>query len=145
MNIIKTLFFVIFILFSCSNDKSDIIPIDSPKSFSVLGYCTPAPEGSVNAKYSILNRTIAQVNFNYNNINYNYIASKKLEDILSLYNNLNNYKNYIDEEANINVMMQTNNEEYIAYWNINNIYYCLSSKYENSIYDLCSILIKNKS
>ncbi|WP_288520156.1 hypothetical protein [uncultured Brachyspira sp.] len=51
----------IFILISCFNDKSnlDYVPVDSPKSFKVLGFCAPAPENALNSKYAIINKTIA--------------------------------------------------------------------------------------
>ena len=45
----------------------EFVPVDSTKSFSVLGYCVPAPQYAFNVKYAIVNRTIAESNFDYNN------------------------------------------------------------------------------
>ncbi|WP_300753348.1 hypothetical protein [uncultured Brachyspira sp.] len=139
---------LIFILISCSNksnDTLDIVPVDSTKSFSVLGYCTPAPENAFNVRYSIVNKTIAESNFDYNNINFYYRASKNLDELLALYDNLKEYKTYTDNETGIEVIMETYDKEYIAHWNVKGIYYSLSGGDENELYNLALILIKNKA
>lgn len=137
---------LIFILISCSNKSNmDIVPVDSTKSFSVLGYCTPAPENAFNVKYSIVNKTIAESNFDYNNINFYYRASKNLDELLGLYNNLKEYKIYTDNETATEIIIETVNKEYIAHWNVKGIYYSLSGKDENELYNLSLILIKNKA
>ncbi len=153
MNFIKSVFLILFmILFiSCSNNKNDsekfdIVPVDSTKSFAVLGYCVPAPENSMNVKYAIVNKTIAESNFDYNNINYYYRASKNLDELLVFYNNLKEYKKNTDEELNIEIIIQTNDKnEYIAYWNVDGIYYSLYSKEDKDIDDLSFILMRNKA
>ena len=107
----------------------EFVPVDSTKSFSVLGYCVPAPQYAFNVKYAIVNRTIAESNFDYNNMNYTYRASKHLEELLYFYDVLYDYKKLVDEETDIEITIQTNNrEEYIAYWNIDGIYYSLFAK-----------------
>ncbi|MEI0491628.1 hypothetical protein R4J17_04200 [Brachyspira intermedia] len=153
MHIIKSLFliFSILLFISCSdnknnNEKFDIVPVDSTKSFAVLGYCVPAPEHAMNVKYAIVNKTIAESNFDYNNINYYYRASKNLNDLLSFFDNLKEERKNIDEETNIEITIQTNDKkEYIAYWNVNGIYYSLYSDEENGIDDLALILMRNKA
>ncbi|HJH55355.1 MAG TPA: hypothetical protein K8V77_04655, partial [Brachyspira hyodysenteriae] len=107
MHIIKSLFliFSILLFISCSSNKNnsekfDIVPVDSTKSFTVLGYCVLAPEHAMNVKYAIVNKTIAESNFDYNNINYYYIASKNLNDLLSFFDNLKEERKNIDEETN---------------------------------------------
>ena len=153
MNFIKSVFLILFmILFiSCSDNKNDsekfdIVPVDSTKSFAVLGYCVPAPENSMNVKYAIVNKTIAESNFDYNNINYYYRASKNLDELLVFYNNLKEYKKNTDEELNIEIIIQTNDKnEYIAYWNVDGIYYSLYSKEDKDIDDLSLILMRNKA
>ncbi|CRF33460.1 hypothetical protein BRSU_1454 [Brachyspira suanatina] len=153
MNFIKSLFLILFItlLISCSDNKNDsekfdIVPVDSTKSFAVLGYCVPVPEHAMNVKYAIVNKTIAESNFDYNNINYYYRASKNLNDLLVFYNNLKEERKNIDEETNIEITIQSNDKkEYIAYWNVNGIYYSLYSNEENGIYDLALVLMRNKA
>ena len=106
----------------------------------------PAPEHAMNVKYAIVNKTIAESNFDYNNINYYYRASKNLNDLLSFFNNLKEERKNIDEETNIEITIQTNDKkEYIAYWNVNGIYYSLYSDEENGIDDLALILMRNKA
>ncbi|WP_096736492.1 hypothetical protein, partial [Brachyspira sp. G79] len=125
---------LIFILISCSNKSNmDIVPVDSTKSFSVLGYCTPVPENAFNVRYSIVNKTIAESNFDYNNINFYYRASKNLDELLALYDNLKEYKTYTDNETGIEIIMETYNKEYAAHWNVKGIYYSLSGKDENEL------------
>ncbi|ADG70418.1 hypothetical protein [Brachyspira murdochii] len=137
---------LIFILISCSNKSNmDIVPVDSTKSFSVLGYCTPVPENSFNVKYSIVNKTIAESNFDYNNINFYYRASKNLGELLVLYDNLKEYKTYTDNETSTEIIMETYDKEYVAHWNVKGIYYSLSGEDENELYNLSLILIKNKA
>lgn len=155
----------IFILISCFNDKSnlDYVPVDSPKSFKVLGFCTPAPEKALNSKYAIINKTIAEVNFDYANNNYYYRASKKLNDLFKLNNiNISNKENISDdinaieeldfitkdiESMNIIIKKNSDNKKVIL-WNIENINYSLSStsaKDNNfDIEKLALTLIKNK-
>ena len=138
-----------FTFISCVSKKSEYIlnsvSIDSPKSFSILGYCVVAPQNSLNVKYSIVNKSIAEVSFDYNNINYFYRASQNLDELLLFYDNLNYYKKYVDNESNIEITIQTNNKkEYIVYWNINDVYYSLFGKNEKDINDLSLILIINK-
>lgn len=148
MHIIKYLFLIFSVMFiSCSkNDNIDIVPVDSTKSFAVLGYCVPAPEHAMNVKYAIVNKNIAESNFDYNNINYYYRASKNLNDLLSFFDNLKEERKNIDEETNIEITIQTNDKkEYIAYWNVNGIYYSLYSDEENGIDDLALILMRNKA
>lgn len=148
MHIIKLVFVILFVIVSCSNNdkKIEIVPVDSTKSFSVLGYCVPAPENSLNVKYSIVNKTIAEANFDYNNINYYYRASKNLDELLSFYSNLKEYRKNTDEETAIEINIQTNDKkEYIAYWNVNGIYYSLFTENENGIDDLSLILMRNKA
>ncbi|MEI0557791.1 hypothetical protein [Brachyspira intermedia] len=153
MRIIKSLFliFSILLFISCSdnknnNEKFDVVPVDSTKSFAVLGYCVPAPKHAMNVKYAIVNKTIAESNFDYNNINYYYRASKNLNDLLSFFYNLQEERKNIDEETNIEITIQTNDKkEYIAYWNVNGIYYSLYSEEENEIDDLALLLMRNKA
>ena len=149
MHIIKYLFLIFSILLfvSCSNNKEfDVVPVDSTKSFAVLGYCVPAPEYAMNVKYAIVNKTVAESNFDYNNINYYYRASKNLNDLLSFFNNLKEERKNIDEKTNIEITIETNDKkEYIAYWNVNGIYYLLYSVKKNGIDDLALILMRNKA
>ena len=148
MRIIKLVVIVLFFTVSCSNNdkKIEVVPVDSTKSFSVLGYCVPAPENSLNVKYAIVNKTIAEANFDYNNINYYYRASKKLDELLAFYSVLKEYKKNTDEETGIEITIQTNDKkEYIAYWNVDGIYYSLFTENDNGIDDLSLILVKNKS
>ncbi|PTY40271.1 hypothetical protein [Brachyspira hampsonii] len=150
MHIIKYSFLILFItilFISCTNNKKyDIVPIDSTKSFAVLGYCVPAPEHAMNVKYAIVNKTIAEANFDYKNINYYYRASKQLNDLLSFFNNLKEERKSIDGETNIEITIQTNDKkEYIAYWNVNGIYYSLYSDEESGIDDLALILMRSKA
>lgn len=156
----------IFILISCFNDKSnlDYVPVDSPKSFKVLGFCTPAPENALNSKYAIINKTIAEVNFDYANNNYYYRASKKLNDLFKLNNiNISNKENISDdinaiiekldfiiediESMNIIIKKNSDNKKVIL-WNIENINYSLlstSAKDNNfDIEKLALTLMKNK-
>lgn len=113
-----------------SNYKSiEFVPVDSTKSFSVLGYCVPAPKYAFNVQYAIVNRTIAESNFDYDNVNYTYRASKNLDELLYFYDALYDYKKIIDDDTNIEIIIQTNDrKEYIAYWNINGVYYSLFAK-----------------
>lgn len=148
MHIIKLVFVILFFIVSCSNNdkKIEVVPVDSTKSFSVLGYCVPAPENSSNIKYAIVNKTIAEANFDYNNINYYYRASKNLDELLSFYGNLKEDRKNTDEETGIEINIQINDEkEYIAYWNVNGIYYSLFAKNDNGIDDLSLILVRNKT
>lgn len=134
----------IFILISCFNDKSnlDYVPVDSPKSFKVLGFCTPAPENALNSKYAIINKTIAEVNFDYANNNYYYRASKKLSDLFKLNNiNISNKENIsnninaieeldfiIEDIESMNIIIKNNSDnKKVILWNIENINYSLSS------------------
>lgn len=155
----------IFILISCFNDKSnlDYVPVDSPKSFKVLGFCTPAPEKALNSKYAIINKTIAEVNFDYANNNYYYRASKKLNDLFKLNNiNISNKENISDdinaieeldfitkdiESMNIIIKKNSDNKKVIL-WNIENINYSLlSTSAKNNNFDiekLALTLITNK-
>lgn len=155
----------IFILISCFNDKSnlDYVPVDSPKSFKVLGFCTPAPENALNSKYAIINKTIAEVNFDYANNNYYYRASKKLNDLFKLNNiNISNKENIsddinaieeldfiIEDIESMNIIIKNNSDnKKVILWNIENINYSLSStsaKDNNfDIEKLALTLIKNK-
>ena len=155
----------IFILISCFNDKSnlDYVPVDSPKSFKVLGFCTPAPENALNSKYAIINKTIAEVNFDYANNNY-YRASKKLNDLFKLNNiNISNKENIsnninaiiekldfiIEDIESMNIIIKNNSDnKKVILWNIENINYSLlstSAKDNNfDIEKLALTLIKNK-
>lgn len=165
-NLKLIIFLILSIIFiSCSKDKGDYVPVDSPKSFRVLGFCVPAPSDSLNSKYAIINKSIAESNFNYANINYYYRASKNLEDLLAL-NDINNLNDSIsdikeisiieniEELANLknmeNIIIKDNSEnKKVLLWNINNIYYsllCNSIKEEdsNDIEKLALILIENK-
>lgn len=147
MNNIKSIFIILFLVISCSNrNKLDVVPVDSTKSFSVLGYCVPAPENSMNVKYAIVNKTVAESDFDYNNVHYIYRASKSLDELLVFYNNINEYKKNIDRETNIEITVQTNDKkEYIAYWNVDGIYYTLYSQEESGIENLSLILMHNKA
>lgn len=168
MKLIKTtlLTLSVFILISCFNDKSnlDYVPVDSPKSFKVLGFCTPAPENALNSKYAIINKTIAEVNFDYANNNYYYRASKKLNDLFKLNNiNISNKENIsddinaiiekldfiIEDIESMNIIIKNNSDnKKVILWNIENINYSLlstSAKDNNfDIEKLALTLMKNK-
>ena len=69
-----------------------------------------------------------------------------MDELLVFYNNLKEYKKNTDEELNIEIIIQTNDKnEYIAYWNVDGIYYSLYSKEDKDIDDLSLILMRNKA
>ena len=159
---IALLILPIFILISCSDNKNDLdyVPVDSPKSFKVLGFCAPAPENALNSKYAIVNKTIAEVNFDYANNNYYYRASKSLDDLFELNNIiieeeisndinediLEKFDNIITEDFKNNIIIKNNsNNKKVILWNIDNINYSLLSNSENKdIEKLALILMQNK-
>ena len=152
----KHIFFVLFIfsiiIFSAScsknNNKSDIVPVDSPKSFSVLGFCVTAPDNSLNVKYAIVNKTVAEVNFDYMNDNYYYRAARNLDELLSFYEYINDDDKIIsDEETGIKITIKRNSENNsIAFWNVNNINYSLySDNKDDNIEALSLELMKSKA
>lgn len=158
---IALLILPVFILISCSDNKNDLdyVPVDSPKSFKVLGFCAPAPENALNPKYAIVNKTIAEVNFDYANNNYYYRASKSLDDLFELNNIieeeisndinediLEKFDNIITEDFKNNIIIKNNsNNKKVILWNIDNINYSLLSNSENKdIEKLALILMQSK-
>ncbi|MEI0518303.1 hypothetical protein [Brachyspira murdochii] len=143
---------------SCSNDENkktrnndsisenvlDYVQMDSPNSFIPLGIKISAPENCLNAKYFIINKDIAEIDFDYMNNSYIYRASKNSNNLLSFYGDYTNSgKNFIEDDINVEYNISSSGEKFTL-WRVNDIYYILSSKAvdDTDLTNLSSIYIK---
>ncbi|PCG18963.1 hypothetical protein [Brachyspira sp. G79] len=129
---------------SCSNSENkktqnnnvsesvlDYMQMDSPNSFVPLGIKISAPENSLNAKYFIINKDIAEIDFDYMDNSYIYRASKNSNSLLSFYGDYTNSgKNFIEGDINVEYNISSNAEKFTL-WRVDDIYYVLSSKAED--------------
>lgn len=125
----------------------DYVQVDSPNSFSALGITVKAPENAKNAEYFVLNKDVAEIDFDYMDNFYIYRASKNSNNLLSFYGNYTNSgKNFIENEYSINVEYNiTPNNEKFTLWRVDDIYYALSTKIEDDkdLTNLSSLYIKS--
>ncbi|ADG70501.1 hypothetical protein R4K54_06050 [Brachyspira murdochii] len=142
---------------SCSNNENkktqnnntsesvlDYMQMDSPNSFIPLGIKILAPENSLNAKYFIINKDIAEIDFDYMDNSYIYRASKNSNSLLSFYGDYTNSgKNFIEDDINVEYNISSSGEKFTL-WRVNDIYYILSSKAvdDTDLTNLSSIYIK---
>ncbi|MEI0604639.1 hypothetical protein R4K55_10490 [Brachyspira alvinipulli] len=133
-----------------SNDAVlDYVQVDSPNSFAPLGIgiTVAPPEHGQNAQYFVVNKDVAEVNFDYMNNSYIYRASKNSNNLLSFYGNYTNSgKNFMEDEYSINVEYNiTPNNEKFTLWRVDDIYYALSTKIEDDkdLTNLSSLYIKS--
>ncbi|CRF33282.1 hypothetical protein BRSU_1344 [Brachyspira suanatina] len=145
-----TILFIILFSISCSNNASntdkketttsesilDYVQVDSPNSFTPLGIgiTVAPPEHGQNGKYFIVNKNIAESTFDYMNNAYVYRASKDKEALLSLYGDYQNNtnKNFIENENKIDIEYNiTSLNEKFTLWQVDDIYYALSTKIED--------------
>ena len=157
--------FICILLASCSNKSNDsenkadtvstsenvldYVQVDSPNSFLPLGIgiTVAPPEHGQNAKYFIVNKNVAESDFDYMNNAYIYRASKDTNSLLSFFGDYTNSgKNFIEDEYKINVEYNiTSNNEKFTLWRVDDIYYALSSKAEDDkdLINLSSLYIKS--
>ena len=132
-----------------SDNAVDYVQVDSPNSFSPLGIgiTVAPPEHGQNAKYFVVNKNVAEVNFDYMNNSYIYRASKNSNDLLSFYGDYTNSgKNFMEDEYSINVEYNiTSNAEKFTLWRVDDIYYALSTKTEDDkdLTNLSTLYIKS--
>ena len=161
--LITLLICTMLILTSCSNQANnsksdntstkenvlDMVQVDSPNSFLPLGIgiTVAPPEHGQNAKYFIINKDVAEVDFDYMNNAYIYRASKNSNNLISFYSNYTNSgKNFIEDEYSINVEYNiTANGEKFTLWRVDDIYYALSTKTEDDkdLTNLSALYIKS--
>ena len=134
---------------SSNKSELDYLQVDSPNSFAPLGIgiTVAPPEHGQNAKYFVVNKDIAEVNFDYMNNSYIYRASKNSNDLLSFYGDYTNSgKNFMEDEYSINVEYNiTPNNEKFTLWRVDDIYYVLSAKIEDDkdLTNLSTLYIKS--
>ncbi len=63
-----------------------VVPADGPEGIKkVVGFAVKAPEGAENARYSVISKKIAQIDFELDGKSYTFRAAKSDEDFSGLY------------------------------------------------------------
>lgn len=149
------LILIILSMFSCSDDVTTDISGEEeitaqPESAEMLseqiGFDVSAPATAKDAEYYILNNVIAQINFSFNNILYEYRSSKIYRGEQLHKKNLDNStKSELDINGRATVELYRDQENgTVAQWYINGTAYSLYSvknASDDAVIELCDLLI----